>query len=63
MVNSDRPIDTLTVMEVARQYGVNPETVRRWAREDKVPAKRVGNMLFFQARDVEALIGRDSQIG
>ena len=53
MIRTDRPMgDMLTVSEVARQCDVNPETVRRWAREEKVPASRVGNMLFFRVEDV-----------
>jgi len=56
MIRTDRPMgDMLTVSEVARQCDVNPETVRRWAREEKVPASRVGGMLFFRVRDIEAM--------
>ena len=62
MVSNDRPGGTLTVSEVARQFKLNPETVRRWAREDKVPAQRVGNMLFFRADDINALVGRDKHV-
>ena len=57
MLDNDRPDGTLTVSEIARQYHLNPETVRRWAREEKVPAQRVGNMLFFRADDIRALVG------
>ena len=57
-MDNNNPIGTLTVLEVARQYHLNPETVRRWAREEKVPAQRVGNMLFFRADDISALIGK-----
>ena len=56
-MDNNNPIGTLTVLEVARQYHLNPETVRRWAREEKVPAQRVGNMLFFRADDIRALVG------
>ena len=53
MIKTDRPEgDMLTVSEVARQCNVNPETVRRWAREEKVPASRVGSILFFRVEDV-----------
>ena len=55
-MDNNNPVGTLTVSQVARQYHLNPETVRRWAREEKVPAQRVGNMLFFQADDISALI-------
>ena len=62
MVSNDRPGGTLTVLEIARRYHLNPETVRRWAREEKVPAQRVGNMLFFRADDISALVRRDKQV-
>ena len=53
MIKADRPeVDMLTVSEVAKQCNVNPETVRRWAREEKVPASRVGGMLFFRSKDI-----------
>ena len=53
MVKADRPEgDMLTVSEVAKRCNVNPETVRRWAREEKVPACRVGGMLFFRSKDI-----------
>lgn len=51
-------IEMLTVSEVAHQLKVNPETVRRWAREGKVPAQRIGNMLFFTAEDVASHIAK-----
>ena len=54
---NNNPIGTLTELEVARQYHLNPETVRLWALEEKVPAQRVGNMLFFRADDIRALVG------
>ena len=32
----------LTVPEAARRAGRNPETVRRWIREGKLPSRKVG---------------------
>jgi excisionase family DNA binding protein len=32
----------LTVPEAARRIGRNPETVRRWIREGRLPSERVG---------------------
>ena len=65
MVKTDRPEgDMLTVSEVAKQCNVNPETVRRWAREEKVPASRVGGMLFFRPKDIDPRVakrGRSSE--
>ena len=50
--------DMLTVSQVSRQFKVNPETVRRWAREDKVPAQKIGNMLFSRASDIANGVGK-----
>ncbi|MDA1218954.1 MAG: helix-turn-helix domain-containing protein [Chloroflexi bacterium] len=57
----ERPDDTYTVLEIACKYGVNPETVRRWVREAKIPARKYGNMWFINANDVEALIGEKQE--
>ena len=43
----------LTVSEVARILNLNPETIRRWAREDKIPFQRVGRIFVFRVKDVE----------
>lgn len=32
----------ITVPEAARRTGRNPETVRRWIREGKLPSQKVG---------------------
>lgn len=32
----------ITVPEAARRTGRNPETVRRWIREGKLPSRKVG---------------------
>ncbi|MCY3845537.1 MAG: helix-turn-helix domain-containing protein [Acidobacteria bacterium] len=43
----------ITVPEAARRTGRNPETVRRWIREGKLPARRVGTQHFI---DEDALM-------
>jgi len=32
----------VTVLEAARRVGRDPETIRRWIRSGKLPAKKVG---------------------
>lgn len=49
MIANNQPDGTLTVMDVARLLQLNPETVRRWAREGKIPATKWGNMILFEA--------------
>ena len=56
VVTQERPADTVTVLEVAAKYRLNPETVRRWVREGKLAARKLGNVIFMRAEDVEALI-------
>lgn len=42
----------MTVPEVAKRLGKNPETVRRWIREGKLPAKKIGSQHFIDEADV-----------
>jgi excisionase family DNA binding protein len=46
----------LTVPEAARRIGKNPETVRRWIREGKLPARRVGTQHVIEEEDLEAML-------
>lgn len=43
-------IYTVTARQTAKQLGVHVETVKRWARTGKVPARKnlAGNWLFDQ---------------
>jgi excisionase family DNA binding protein len=43
---------TLTVPEAARRIGRNPETVRRWIREGKLPATKVGTQHVIEESDL-----------
>ncbi len=42
----------LTVPEVARRIGRNPETVRRWIREGKLRSTKVGTQHLVEERDL-----------
>jgi excisionase family DNA binding protein len=44
----------LTVPEAARRVGRNPETVRRWIREGKLPARKVGTQHVIEEGDLAA---------
>lgn len=46
----------LTVPEAARKVGRNPETVRRWIREGKLRATKVGTQHIIQEADLQATI-------
>ena len=56
MLTQERPIDLLSVLEAAAKYRVHPETVRRWAREGRVSAKKIGNMIFVRPKDMDQIM-------
>ena len=45
----------ITVPEAARRLGKNPETVRRWIREGRLPAQRVGTQHVISEADLEGV--------
>jgi excisionase family DNA binding protein len=45
----------LTVPEAARRTGRNPETIRRWIREGKLRASKVGTQHVIEEQDLQAL--------
>ena len=44
----------LTVPEAARRLRRNPETLRRWIREGKLPARKVGTQHVIDDRALDA---------
>lgn len=51
---------TLTVPEAARRTGRNPETIRRWIREGKLPSRKVGTQHLVEERDLDAIIAPET---
>lgn len=49
-------VQPLTVRDAATVSGRNPETVRRWIWQGKLPAKKLGNQLFIDRKDLDALL-------
>jgi excisionase family DNA binding protein len=45
----------LTVPEVAKRLGKNPETIRRWIREGKLRAHKVGTQHVVEEDDLRAV--------
>jgi excisionase family DNA binding protein len=45
----------LTVPEAAKRTGRNPETVRRWIREGKLRARKVGTQHVIEEADLESM--------
>lgn len=53
----------LTVPEVAKRVGRNPETVRRWIRSGRLRARKVGTQHVVEEADLEAAdIGPPEQL-
>jgi len=48
----------LTVPEAARRSGRHPETIRRWIREGKLRARKVGTQHVLEEVDLDAFVGR-----
>lgn len=46
----------LTVPEAARRVSRNPETIRRWIRSGRLPARRVGTQHVIEEADLQALL-------
>ena len=45
----------LSVAEAAEKIGRNPETVRRWIRSGRLPARRVGRHHEIEVRDLRRI--------
>jgi excisionase family DNA binding protein len=50
----------LTVPEAARRIGRNPETIRRWIREGKLRATKVGTQHVLDEGDLDAMLAATS---
>lgn len=47
----------LTVPEAARRAGRNPETIRRWIREGRLRARKVGTQHILDEVDLAEILG------
>ena len=45
----------LTVPQAAKRTGRNPETIRRWIRQGKLRASKVGTQHVIEEQDLEAI--------
>jgi excisionase family DNA binding protein len=52
----------LTVPEAARRAKRNPETIRRWIREGKLRATKVGTQHTIDDGDLEAFLDEDGEM-
>ena len=51
----------LTVPEAARRAGRNPETIRRWIREGKLRARKVGTQHVLEEEDLAAILEKGAE--
>jgi excisionase family DNA binding protein len=58
MQRHDVEVRVITVPEAARRARRNPETVRRWIREGKLRASKVGTQHVIEEADLEEMLGR-----
>jgi excisionase family DNA binding protein len=49
-------LSVITVPEAARRTGRNPETIRRWIREGKLPSRRIGTQHMVEPTDLDRLV-------
>ena len=49
----------LTVPEAAKRVGRNPETIRRWIREGRLAARKIGTQHVIEEADLERLATPD----
>jgi len=47
----------LTVPEAARRTGRNPETIRRWIRQGRLAARKIGTQHFIEEEDLAIASG------
>lgn len=55
-------INTLTTKEVARNFNVETETVRRWLRNGKIKAKKInGHYLILEQEMIDFFLGNQAK--
>jgi excisionase family DNA binding protein len=52
----------LTVPEAAKRAGKDPETIRRWIRHGRLPARKIGTQHVIEEADLEPLL-KDAEVG
>lgn len=52
-----------TVRETADAIGYKPDTIYRWARRGKIPARRIGRSIRFVPADIERWVNNTKRAG
>jgi excisionase family DNA binding protein len=53
------PQHVLTVPQAARRTRRNPETIRRWIREGKLPARKVGSQHVIEETALKGMLAKE----
>lgn len=53
----------ITVPEAARRAAKDPETIRRWIRSGRLPARKIGTQHVIEEDDLEHLLQEDEVLG
>ena len=51
-----QPNTILTAEELAKILPLHPETIRKWAREGRIPHRRLGRKIVFLSAEIDAWI-------
>ncbi len=49
----------LTVPQAAKRLAKDPETIRRWIRSGRLPARKIGTQHIIEEEDLERLQGAE----
>jgi len=52
----------LTVPEAAKRANRNPETIRRWIRAGKLPARKIGTQHVIEETDLDTVLGDEYEM-
>ena len=55
MRTGESPEEYLSAEEAARLAGFSPGTIRRWAREGRIPSTTIGGRRWFRRQDIESV--------
>ena len=53
----------ITVPEAARRAAKDPETIRRWIRGGRLPARKIGTQHVIEEADLDRVLEADEIIG
>jgi excisionase family DNA binding protein len=61
-MHNGEPDKLISVREAAKTCDRNPETIRRWIWQGKLPAEKLGNQLFIRQSALETHLQEDTSV-